>query len=205
MTPTIDRVGPLRGDHQGATSVTVFGANLGVFAGGACCWDHHPGFLSSQRIDSLEQYPGLSESLIIGGDGVPDEQTEIDAVSDTALVCHSYASVPGYTHTDRLLLSHGECNASTLVDTRADFQFYLDTVAMHLIAVSPRGGPAEGGTRVEVLGAGFGGRDKAMEFNSAWSQNLTEFEHQAAEIEEQVPYLGTILSIHSAASQRALC
>ena len=46
---------------------------------------------------------------------------------------------------------------------------------------------------------------QAMEFNSAWSQNMTEFEHQAAEIEEQVPYLGTILSIHSAASQRALC
>ena len=139
----ISSVLPLRGHHQGGTPVTVHGAGLAGL--GACCWDHHPHLLSSQVLGSLTSFPLRSESIVIGGDGVVDETTQPELLNDTAAVCTSYASVPGYTHTDDLLLSSNtSCHNASLLDTRADFQFYLDTIAMQLATVTPRGGPLQG-------------------------------------------------------------
>ena len=87
-----------------------------------------------------------------------DEETLVEFVNSTTIICRSYGSVPGYTHTDRLLLSFApSCAVGSLLDTWRDFQFYVDVVRMRLVAVSPRGGPIAGGTRVTVTGSDFGG------------------------------------------------
>ena len=142
---------PSQGHHQGNTSVSIFGSGFILNSSDVrCCWDHHPGFLSSQVI---------RDGRVLGGDGIADEQTVPTHVSDTLLVCPSYASIPGYTHTDDLLLAFGtSCNASRLLDTELDFQFYLNTLDMQVRAVEPRGGPVAGGTRVRFVGSNFGGR-----------------------------------------------
>ena len=143
---------PSQGHHQGNTSVSIFGSGF-LFNSSEirCCWDHHPGYLSSQVI---------KDGRVLGGDGVADEQTVPTHVSDTLLVCPSYVSIPGYTHTDDLLLAfgHTSCNASQLLDTELDFQFYLNTLDMQVRAVEPRGGPVGGGTRVRFVGLNFGGQ-----------------------------------------------
>ena len=91
---------PNRGHHQGGTPVSIFGSgftfNASSASGIRCCWDHHPGYLSSQLIE---------DSRVVGGDGVIDEETVPTFLSDGLVVCPSYASVPGYTHTDDLLLA----------------------------------------------------------------------------------------------------
>jgi hypothetical protein len=153
LNATVTSALPQRGHHQGGTPVSIFGSNL-LFntssqAGIRCCWDHHPGFLGSQTIDG---------SLVVGGDGVTDEETDATLVSDELVVCPSYSSVPGYTHTDDLLLAFGpSCASSPLLDTGLDFQFYLSTQDMQLVAATPRGGPVAGGTRVRLMGDDRGG------------------------------------------------
>ena len=71
---------PSQGHHQGNTSVSIFGSGF-LFNSSEirCCWDHHPGYLSSQVI---------KDGRVLGGDGVADEQTVPTHVSDTLLVCH---------------------------------------------------------------------------------------------------------------------
>ena len=152
LNATVTSALPQRGHHQGGTPVSIFGSNL-LFntssqAGIRCCWDHHPGFLGSQTIDG---------SLVVGGDGVTDEETDATLVSDELVVCPSYSSVPGYTHTDDLLLAFGpSCASSPLLDTGLDFQFYLSTQDMQLVAATPRGGPVAGGTAITINGTDFG-------------------------------------------------
>ena len=149
---------PSKGHHQGNTSVSIFGSGF-LFNSSEvrCCWDHHPGYLSSQII---------KDGRVKGGDGVPDKETVPTLVSDTLLVCPSYVSIPGYTHTDDLLLSfgHTSCNGSQLLDTELDFQFYLNTLDMQVRAVEPRGGPVAGGTRVRFVGTNFGGHRMRCRF-----------------------------------------
>ena len=154
----IASIRPSKGHHQGNTSVSIFGSGF-LFNSSEirCCWDHHPGYLSSQVI---------KDGRVLGGDGVADEQTVPTHVSDTLLVCPSYVSIPGYTHTDDLLLAfgHTSCNASQLLDTELDFQFYLNTLDMQVRAVEPRGGPVGGGTRVRFVGTNFGGQRMRCRF-----------------------------------------
>ena len=132
-------VWPLRGDHQGQTSITIHGTGFGGYdvASLRCCWDHHPGYLPSQLVASNTSFPERSTSTVIGGDGVPDVETPVDSISTVSggqlLVCSSYSSVPGYTHTDHLLLAFGgagSCNSTSLLDTRADFQLWVDPAAL---------------------------------------------------------------------------
>jgi len=163
--PSLGPVGPLRGHHQGGTAVTVFGAGF-TFNGTdpasvRCCWDHHPGYAPSQIIGSPTTFPNRSTTVVIGGDGISDFETAAEALDDFHVVCRSPEQIPGYTHTDDLLLSFGRsCNesAGALLDTLADFEYFLDLDAMGLHSVHPRGGPVDGGTAVVVRGVGYGGR-----------------------------------------------
>ena len=160
-------VWPLPPATPGRHLITIHGTGFGGYDAASlrCCWDHHPGYLPSQLVASNTSFPERSTSTVIGGDGVPDVETPVDSISTVSggqqLVCSSYASVPGYTHTDDLLLAFGgagSCNSTSLLDTRADFQFWVDPAALQLEAVLPRGGPVAGGTAVVVAGAGYGGR-----------------------------------------------
>lgn len=162
--PSLGPVGPLRGHHQGGTAVTVFGAGFAFNgtdpASVRCCWDHHPGYAPSQIIGSPTTFPNRSTTVVIGGDGISDFETAAEALDDFHVVCRSPEQIPGYTHTDDLLLSFGRsCNesAGALLDTLADFEYFLDLDAMGLHSVHPRGGPVDGGTAVVVRGVGYGG------------------------------------------------
>ena len=76
-------VWPLRGDHQGQTSITIHGTGFETYDVGSlrCCWDHHPGYLPSQLVASNTSFPERSTSTVIGGDGVPDVETPVDSIS----------------------------------------------------------------------------------------------------------------------------
>lgn len=173
----ISSVSPLRGHHTGAVRVTVSGSGFASAAASAaevtCCWDHHPGALPSQTIASVSAFPDRSSSAIVGGDGTVDVETPALELSDGSIVCESYASVPGYTHSDDLLLGFGLADGCVggsttgLIDTLADFQFWLDTSAFQLYGATPRGGPAAGNTTVTLHGAHFGGADPRCRFGTA--------------------------------------
>ena len=141
--------------------VSVFGAGFAFNgtdpASVRCCWDHHPGYAPSQIIGSPTTFPNRSTTVVIGGDGISDFESAAEALDDYHVVCRSPEQIPGYTHTDDLLLSFGQsCNesAGALLDTLADFEYFLDLDAMGLHSVHPRGGPVDGGTAVVVRGVG---------------------------------------------------
>lgn len=147
--PAVSSVQPLRVHHQGGTLITISGSGFswnGTDAGNLrCCWDAHEGLID------------VTTSV---GDGLVDETTAVESVTDSLIVCRTYERIPGHTHTARLLLSFAPTcadDASLLVDTLGYVQYYLDTVAMQLASLSPRGGPLQGGTAVTVRGAGYGG------------------------------------------------
>ena len=123
-----------------------------------CCWDHHGPPLGSGALGSATSYPQRSITRVFAGDGVADRETPVDFANSTTVVCRSYISVPGYTHTDRLHLSYTPtCVTGFMTPTWQDYQFYVDVVKMRLVAVSPRGGPIAGGTHVTITGSDFGG------------------------------------------------
>ena len=163
LLPSLAFVHPLKGDYQGGTSVSVFGAGFafnGVDTSNMrCCWDHHPGYEKSQVIYSPTSFPERSISLIKGGDGVIDVESAVEHVNDSVVVCPSYESIPGYTHTDDLLISfQPNCQAGALLDTFGDFTFHLDWNLIVMKDVVPWGGPILGGTNVTIRGRDFGGR-----------------------------------------------
>ena len=124
-----------------------------------CCWDHHPGYTRARIVASPTAFPDRSISLLVGGDGIADVESAVESVNDSLVVCRSYPLVPGYVHTDDLLLSFTpSCLSGAIVDTRADFTFSLDTRAMQLVDVVPWGGPLLGGTVVVVRAVDLGGR-----------------------------------------------
>ena len=155
--PSLGPVGPLRGHHQGGTAVTVFGAGFAFNgtdpASVRCCWDHHPGYAPSHIIGSPTRFPNRSTTLIIGGDGIPDLETAAEALDDYHVVCRSPEQIPGYTHTDDLLLSFGpSCNesAGALLDTLADFEYFLDSNAMQLQSVQISGSLLRSKTPIRI-------------------------------------------------------
>ena len=166
LLPSLKAVQPRQGDHQGGTPITIFGAGFAFNGTDAssmrCCWDHHGATSNSpspRMIASPHAFPNRSVSLLSGGDGVMDVESAVEAVNDSHVICRSYASIPGYTHTDDLLLSfRPSCTAGALFHTRARFRFLIDERAMQLVSVVPRGGPVLGGTPVVIRGTGFGGR-----------------------------------------------
>ena len=188
LLPSLAYVRPLIGDHQGGTTVSIFGAGFAFNGTDAtqmvnyilapiptheiaietdracsrcsqrCCWDHHAGYVRERSIGSPVAFPERSISLLTGGDGVADMESAVDSVNDSVVVCRSYTQVPGYTHTDDLLLSFApSCHPGALMDTRADFTFILDARAMQLVDVVPWGGPLLGGTPVTIRATDLGG------------------------------------------------
>ena len=164
LLPSLIGVHPLRGDHQGGTLISIFGAGFAWngtdVSSMRCCWDHHAGHAPTREIGSYTAYPDRTATLVLGGDGEADVESAVISVNDSVVVCRSYSSVPGYEHTDNLLLSfRPTCAAGALLDTRGDFQFVIDERMMQLVSVVPRGGPVAGGTPVVIRGPpGFGGR-----------------------------------------------
>ena len=164
--PVVDSVEPLRVHHQGGTFVTVSGAGFDFNGTDAaslrCCWDLH---LEPARLFSPTAFPACSETSLSGGDGVVDEATAVVSITDSTVICQTYQRVPGHTHAADLIVSFAPtCEAGALLDTKAEVQYYVDTVAMQLTSASPRGGPVSGGTNLTIRGVGFGGGSLSCRF-----------------------------------------
>ena len=106
-----------------------------------------------------------SVTLIAGGDGVTDRESDVDFVNDTHILCRSYPFLPGYTHTDDVLISfRPTCAAGALVDTYADFTFAVDLRQMQLVSVHPKGASLAGGTPLTLQATNLGGRQLQCRF-----------------------------------------